>query len=168
MELLLLDCKYDVDLLCELENYFRKIVKVDLQVANDPDVAPEDRERWYLDREAYLDSLNDYMKVERVIGQRDGETDTEYYIKWKGLFYDSCTWESASLVSELAQDEIDRYLDRSSRLPTSNCNESRLATRSEYKRFGTQPPYIKNGKLREFQILGLNFLCYNWCRGDNV
>ena len=137
-------------------------------MANDPDVPMEDRERWNLDREAYLDSLNDYMKVERVIGARDGEEDTEYFIKWKGLFYDSCTWETASLVSELAQNEIDRYLDRSSKLPTSNYNESRLSTRSDYKRFLSQPSYIKNGELREFQIHGVNFLTYNWTRGDNV
>ncbi len=151
-----------------LENYFRKIVKVDLQVAHDPDIPPEDKEKWNLDREAYLDSLNDYMKVERVIGARDGEEDVEYYIKWKGLFYDSCTWESAALISELAQTQIDRYLDRSSKLPTSNANETRLSTRSDYKPFRTQPSYIKGGELREFQIHGLNFLGYHWCKGNNV
>ena len=32
----------------------------------------------------------------------------------------------------------------------------------------TQPPYIKYGKLREFQMHGLNFLAYNWCKGNNV
>ncbi|KAK5168324.1 ATP-dependent DNA helicase Hrp3 [Saxophila tyrrhenica] len=151
-----------------LENYYRKIVKVDLQVMHDPDVPPEDKEKWNLDREAYLDSLTDYMKVERVIGARDGEEDTEYYVKWKGLFYDSCTWESASLIGELAQTEIDRYLDRSSKLPTSNQTETRLATRSDYKPFRTQPSYIKGGELREFQIHGLNFLGYHWCKGNNV
>ena len=129
---------------------------------------PEDKERWNLDRESYLDSLTDYMKVERVIGARDGEEDTEYYVKWKGLFYDSCTWESAALVSELAQDTIDAFLDRSSKLPTSNYNESRLSTRTEYKPFRVQPSYIKNGQLREFQIHGVNFLGYHWCKGNNV
>ena len=143
-------------------------MRVDLQVANDPDVPLEDKEKWNLDREAYLDSLSDFMKVERVIGARDGEEETEYYIKWKSLFYDSCTWEPASLVSELAQTEIDRFLDRSSKQPTSNYNESRLSTRSDYKPFRTQPSYIKNGELREFQIHGVNFLGYHWCKGNNV
>ncbi|KAK3704274.1 ATP-dependent DNA helicase Hrp3 [Vermiconidia calcicola] len=151
-----------------LENYFRKIVRTDLMYAHDPDVPPEDKEKWNLDREGYLDSLNDYMKVERVIGARDGDEETEYYVKWKSLFYDSCTWETASLVSELAQNEIDRYLDRSSKLPTSNANESRLSTRTDYKPFRTQPSYITGGELREFQIHGLNFLGYHWCKGNNV
>ena len=31
-----------------------------------------------------------------------------------------------------------------------------------------QPSYIKHGKLREFQMTGLNFLAYNWCKGKNV
>ena len=31
-----------------------------------------------------------------------------------------------------------------------------------------QPPYIKHGTLREFQIVGLNFLAYNWCKNQNV
>ena len=108
------------------------------------------------------------MKVERVIGAREGEEETEYFVKWKGLFYESCTWESASFVSELAQVEIDRYLDRSSKLPSSNYNETRLSTRSDYKPFRSQPSYIKNGELREFQIHGLNFLGYHWCKGNNV
>ena len=34
--------------------------------------------------------------------------------------------------------------------------------------FKEQPPYIKYGTLREFQIRGLNFLAYNWCKGKNV
>ncbi|KXT01495.1 hypothetical protein AC578_4532 [Pseudocercospora eumusae] len=152
----------------KLENYFRKIVKVDQQVANDPDVPPEDKERWNLDREAYLDSLNDYNKVERVIGARDGEEGTEYFVKWKALFYDSCTWEKSELVSQIAQREIDRFLDRSSKLPVSDKTEQNPHTRSKYVPFRTQPSYIKGGELREFQIHGLNFLAHHWCRGNNV
>ena len=133
-----------------------------------PNTAPEDREKWNLDRETYLDSLNEYMKVERVISAQDGDEETEYYIKWKSLPYDSCTWESATLVSELSQTEIDRYLDRASRQHSSNQKESSLATRSDYKPFRTQPSYIKNGELREFQIHGLNFLAHHWCKGNNV
>lgn len=151
-----------------LENYYRKIVKIDQQVATDPDVAAEDKERWNLDREAYLDSLNDYTQVERVIGARDGEEGTEYYVKWKGLFYDSCTWETAELISDIAQTQIDNYLDRSAKLPVSDKNESNINTRSAYKPFRTQPSYIKGGELREFQIHGVNFLAHHWCKGNNV
>ena len=86
-----------------LENYIRKTLMHDLSLLEDPNTAPEDREKWILDREQYLDALEDYKKVERVIGDRDGELGTEYYVKWKGLPYDQATWESSTMVSEVAQ-----------------------------------------------------------------
>ena len=48
---------------------------------HEPDVPPEEKEKWSLDRERDADAIVDYMKVERVIGSRDGEEDTEYYVK---------------------------------------------------------------------------------------
>ncbi|GAM87744.1 hypothetical protein ANO11243_057710 [Dothideomycetidae sp. 11243] len=152
-----------------LENYFRKVVRQEQILLSDPDIAIEEREKWNLERETYLDALEDYTKVERVIGARDGEEeDTEYYVKWKGLTYDACTWENASVVGNLAQDQIDRFLDRSSKLPVSDRKESNLATRSPYRPFRTQPDYVKHGQLREFQLTGINFLAHNWCNGNNV
>ncbi len=86
----------------------------------------------------------------------------------KGLAYDSCTWESTELVSKIAQPAIDRYLDRSSQVLRSNKVEANPATRSPHKPIREQPPYLKNGELRDFQVTGLNFLAYNWCKGNNV
>ncbi|KZF22304.1 putative chromodomain helicase [Xylona heveae TC161] len=151
-----------------LENYFRKIVTEEIYMLHEPDIPPEEKEKWNLDRERDADAINDYMHVERVIGTREGDEETEYYVKWKGLFYDSCTWETATLVSEIAQTEIDRFLDRTSQLPISNRSESNRATRSRFERIREQPSYIKFGELRDFQVTGLNFLAYNWCKGNNV
>ena len=48
----------------------------------DDDIPPEEKEKWSLDRERDADALIDYMKVDRVIGSREGEDgETEYYIK---------------------------------------------------------------------------------------
>ncbi|KAI9839979.1 MAG: hypothetical protein M1819_000171 [Sarea resinae] len=151
-----------------LDNYVRKVVEEDIHMGLDPDIPPEEKEKWNLDRERDADAISDYMKVERVIGTREEAGETEYFIKWKGLFYDSCTWESASLISEIAQAEIDRFLDRTSYLPTSNKSESNEKTRRPFKQFTEQPPYIKHGELREFQINGLNRLAARWTRGKNV
>jgi chromodomain-helicase-DNA-binding protein 1 len=151
-----------------LENYVRKTLSADLRVMHEPDISPEEKEKWILDREQYIDALSDYSKVERVIGVRDGEDGTEYYVKWKGLFYDQSTWEPASLVSDIAQTEIDRFLDRTSQLPVSDKTESNPATRSKPQRILEQPTYIQNGVLRDFQMTGLNFLAYNWAKGKNV
>jgi len=151
-----------------LENYFRLIVLNDLFFRYDVEAAPEEKEKWILDRERDADATLEHMHVERVIDQRDGEDNTEYYIKWKGLGYDCCTWEDATLISELAQPEIDHYLDRSSKQLTSNKTESNPHTRSPYVAFKQQPPYVKGGQLRDFQVKGLNFLAHNWCRDKNV
>ncbi|KAK4898562.1 hypothetical protein LTR28_001606, partial [Elasticomyces elasticus] len=66
-----------------VENYFKKVVKTELDLSRVPDIAPEEKEKWNLDRETYLDALNDYMKVERVIGSRDGDGGVEYLVKCK-------------------------------------------------------------------------------------
>ncbi|KAF2765047.1 hypothetical protein EJ03DRAFT_280835 [Teratosphaeria nubilosa] len=150
-----------------LENYYRKTVQTEQQI-QDPDTPVEIKEKYNLDREAYLESLNDFMHVERVIGMREDSGEAEYFVKWKSLFYDNCTWESQSLVSELAQDQVDRFLDRVSHLPQSDPKETNLNTRSDYRPFRTQPDYIKGGELREFQIHGVNFLAHHWCKGNNV
>lgn len=151
-----------------LENYYRKIVLEDIDMARGDDIPPETKEKWMLDRERDADALVDYTKVERVIGTRDGEEETEYFVKWKGLYYESCTWEAASLVSQIAQEAIDSFLDRSSRSLTSNREESNPNTRSGHQPIREQPSYVKNGQLRDFQITGLNFLAYNWCKNKNV
>lgn len=64
-----------------MDNYFRKIVAEDIRMMHESDVPPEGKEKWSLDRERDADAMNDYMKIERVIGSRDGDEDTEYYVK---------------------------------------------------------------------------------------
>lgn len=151
-----------------LENYIKKTMAEESRILNDPDVPPEEKEKWLMDREQYIDALSDHNKVERVISDRDVGEGTEYFVKWKGLYYDHCTWESAELVSKIAQAEIDRYFDRSRSLPVSDKKESDVATRSPFVRIAEQPSYIQNGTLRDFQMMGLNFLAFNWTKGKNV
>ena len=119
-------------------------------------------------REAERESQLDFHVVERVIDSRDGEDELEYFVKWKGLTYEFCTWEPASLVSRLSQSEIDRFLDRSSNRPSSDAREANPNTRRKFVKLDTQPDYIKYGQLRSFQLQGVNFLAHNWCRGTNV
>ncbi|KAI1295842.1 CHD1-like protein [Xylaria venustula] len=153
----------------KLENYYKKTVEyeIDLKFAGD-EIPPETREQYMLDKERDQDALEDYTKVERVVAQRSGDDGREYFIKWKGLTYECCTWELASTIRSLAQDRIDQFLDRQSRSWTSDKSESNPATRSKFLKLEKQPQYIKGGELRNFQLTGLNFLSLNWCRGNNV
>ena len=57
----------------------------------DDDVPPEEFEKWNLDRERDADALEDYKKVERVIGmQEDEDANIEYLIK--------CTFLATTIV----------------------------------------------------------------------
>ncbi|EXJ77380.1 chromodomain-helicase-DNA-binding protein 1 [Capronia epimyces CBS 606.96] len=151
-----------------LDNYIKKILQEDIRIRNDPNVAPEDKEKWILDREQYFDALEEHNNVERVIGDREGEAGTEYYVKWKGLLYEQATWEPSGLVSQIAQSEIDRYINRRRQDFKSNPAESNPSTRSAFQPMREQPSYIQNGTLRDFQMTGVNFLAYNWVKGKNV
>ena len=151
-----------------LDNYIRKILLEEIRLNNDVDIPPEDREKWNLDRERDVDAIEDYKHVERVIGMREGEEGMEYLVKWKRLFYDSCTWEAEDLVSNIAQLEIDRFLDRSSRPPVSDKLESNPATRKSFEPIKGTPNFLQNGELKEFQVKGLNFMAFNWVRNRNV
>ncbi|OKL59839.1 hypothetical protein UA08_04465 [Talaromyces atroroseus] len=151
-----------------LENYFKNKVRTDLYMNNDPDVAPEEKEKWNLDRERDIESLEDYKKVERIIGHREGLDETEYFVKWKRLNYDSCTWESDSLVKDIALDELDKFLDRNDKVVTCDKREMNPRTRSPHVPITGSPGFLKNGQLKDFQVKGLNFLAYNWSRNHNV
>jgi chromodomain-helicase-DNA-binding protein 1 len=66
----------------KLENYFRKRVLEDIHMMTDEDIPPEEKEKWSLDRERDAEAVEDYKKVERVIGTRKGESgETEYFVK---------------------------------------------------------------------------------------
>jgi chromodomain-helicase-DNA-binding protein 1 len=149
----------------KMDNYFRKFVESDIYFNTAPDVVPEDKEKWILDRERGTDALEEYRQIERIIGSQRGDEEDEYLVKWKGLTYDYCTWEPQSLVSKLDMDQIDKFLTRSQNLPYSD----RLPNgRGEYRAFKEQHSYIKHGQLRDFQIVGVNFLARNWCLSKNV
>ncbi|KAL9090659.1 MAG: hypothetical protein Q9165_005147 [Trypethelium subeluteriae] len=150
-----------------LDNFWRDF-QLWQEKLNDPEFPAEEKEQHIMDLNARLEHFADCVIVERVIGSRDGEDGTEYYILWKGCEYKDATWEPASLVSKLAQEEIDRFLDRTSHVPVNDLDELRPRKRSEYKGFHEQPDYIKHGRLRKFQLEGVNFLAYNWCRNENV
>ncbi|PHH73771.1 hypothetical protein CDD82_5272 [Ophiocordyceps australis] len=152
----------------KVENYYRKIIENELDISFGDDIPPEKKEQFFLDREREEEAHADFTKVERIVAVRDGQEETEYFVKWRGMTYDECTWELASDIGTKFQDKIDQYLDRASRSWQSDRRESNLDTRSRMTKLDKQPEYVQGGELREFQLKGLNFLCLNWTRGNNV
>lgn len=153
----------------KVENYNRKTA-YDQNMRKDPNFSPDDLER--LDIALELDrALNeDYKIIERVISTREVEVGyngneaggTEYLCKWQRLPYNECSWESADKMLPDDQFEIDAFLERNQSLTVPHKSESFVRNRSEYKPFQKQPSYIVGGELRDYQLLGVNWMAHLW------
>ncbi|KAL8969664.1 MAG: hypothetical protein Q9183_001891 [Haloplaca sp. 2 TL-2023] len=145
------------------ENYFNKKILEDLRLERGEEMSPDEKESRLLQRENETHEVEENTKVERVVAmQEDDDGNIEYFVKWKRVPYEGCTWEEAGLISRIAQNEVDRYLERTASLPIS----SKPTRRSEPMH--EQPHYIKNGVLRDFQKTGINFLALNWQKGRSA
>ncbi|KAI3643904.1 hypothetical protein MP228_010068 [Amoeboaphelidium protococcarum] len=117
------------------------------------------------------ETLTQYMTVERVIDVRDGSGDgVEYLCKWKGLAYCDCTWERDVDILNQAQDKIDDFLSRqqSPNTPSKSARYPKMADRKAvFRRLAQQPPYMNNGKLRQYQLEGVSWLAYLWSTDTN-
>ncbi|RKO93425.1 SNF2 family N-terminal domain-containing protein, partial [Blyttiomyces helicus] len=127
--------------------------------------SPDDLDQHNINLEIRREILAEHTIVERVIASREGIDGTEYFCKWRGLEYEGCTWETADEIAEY-ETEIDRFLDReqSRLLPHRSSNYARA--RPAYERF-EQPDYLSGGELREYQLLGVNWLAHLWHQNLN-
>ena len=82
------------------------------------------------------------------------------------MTYSDCTWERASDISENYQKQIDSFNLRS-RLKYST-DKKKLSEKRSVKKMPTQPDYIVGGKLRDYQLDGLNWLALAWAQGNNT
>lgn len=126
-------------------------------------MSPDEKETRLLQRENDADAVDDYTKVERVIGTYEEEHgNILYFIKWKRLPYESCTWEDDALIRRIAPAEIDKYRHREDNPPISGKPGQPAG------QFKEQPDYIKHGTLRDFQRTGVSFMALNWQRNRSV
>ncbi|PVH98766.1 chromo domain-containing protein 1 [Periconia macrospinosa] len=152
----------------KLDNFFKTIVIPAVHVYSRKEQEPEEFEQHMVAREAEREALKDFNVVERVIDLRDGDDGEEYYVKWKGLTYDNCTWESKDLITEIAQGSIDKFGDRLQKGPITKPKETKNQAR-QFLKLAAKPAWIPgNYELRPFQVQGVNFLAHNWCKRQNV
>ncbi|KAJ3028061.1 hypothetical protein HDV00_010683, partial [Rhizophlyctis rosea] len=132
----------------------------------------DDLDQLHIEQEIERERREEYTRVERVISSRNGHTSkrnetggAEYLVKWRGLEYESCTWETAREIEE-AQKEIDAYLERqrSKRIPK---NSTKYGTnRPPYERFDNVD-FLAGGDLREYQLRGVNWMAHLWHNNQN-
>ncbi|KAF7107219.1 hypothetical protein CFC21_107879 [Triticum aestivum] len=114
----------------------------------------------------YVPIRPEWTTVDRVLASRKNSSgEREYYVKWKELSYDECTWESESDIS-VFQPQIERYNEILSKRKKST-DKSKNADRAMRHAEGT-PEFLTGGTLHPYQLEGLNFLRYSWSINKRV
>ena len=152
---------------------------------------PEDLEEYQLQQEMESEIIELHRRVERVIAVRNREGDPpirEHLCKWEGLPYTECTWEEQELIGEKFQNHIDDYFNRQNMLDIPHRSARVSKNRPHFKPIPSQPKWL--GKplqegdnsqtdtdpadspvplcLRDYQLEGLNWLVYSWCKHNSV
>ncbi|VAI83540.1 unnamed protein product [Triticum turgidum subsp. durum] len=114
----------------------------------------------------YVPIRPEWTTVDRVLASRKNSSgEREYYVKWKELSYDECTWESESDIS-VFQPQIERYNEILSRRKKST-DKSKNADRA-MRHAEQTPEFLTGGTLHPYQLEGLNFLRYSWSINKRV
>ncbi|XP_077218818.1 protein CHROMATIN REMODELING 5-like isoform X2 [Tasmannia lanceolata] len=134
----------------------------------------EEAEVHDVSKEMELDLLKQYSQVERIFSDRiskGGSDDVtpEYLVKWQGLSYAEATWEKDIDIA-FAQDAIDEYKAREAAMTVQGkmVDFQRKKSKASLRKLDEQPEWLKGGKLRDYQLEGLNFLVNSWRNDTNV
>ncbi|CAD6216803.1 unnamed protein product [Miscanthus lutarioriparius] len=165
--------------LSELQNVsgFKKVINYTKRVAEEQRykraLSREEVEVHDVGKEMELDLIKQYSQVERIFADRvkaDGDDLVpEYLVKWQGLPYAESTWEKDTDI-DFAQDAIDEYKAReaASAILGKTVDFQRKKSKASLRRLDDQPEWLKAGKLRDYQLEGLNFLVNGWRNDTNV
>ncbi|KAI8993671.1 SNF2 family N-terminal domain-containing protein [Pilobolus umbonatus] len=152
----------------KVENYIRNHIVDEQRFRNNAETTKEEIEQQDINIARRRDEINDWRTVDRITAVRGSPPELEYFVKWKRLHYDECTWEDSELISKDYQAEIDEFLDReqNTRIPHRSSSYTK-AHRPKFHAFKTQPSFISGGELRDYQLHGVNWMYYLWCRNEN-
>ncbi|ODQ78691.1 hypothetical protein BABINDRAFT_172039 [Babjeviella inositovora NRRL Y-12698] len=155
----------------KVDNYIKQYIELDRALRNDPLTTREDLEVMDIERERRRDEMAEFTKVERIVDSErvmeDGIGKLRYYIKWRRLNYDECTWEDAEEIAEDAPLEVAQYQARAASKILPGLSANYGSQRPRFEKLVKQPPFIKNGELRDFQLTGLNWMAFLWSRNEN-
>ncbi|XP_071926260.1 protein CHROMATIN REMODELING 5-like isoform X1 [Coffea arabica] len=157
---------------------FKKVVNYTKKVTEDvryrKKVSREEIEVNDVSKEMDLDIIKQNSQVERIIAERitkdiSGDVVPEYLVKWQGLSYAEATWEKDVDIS-FAQDAIDEYKTREAAIMIQGATVDlqRRKSKGSLRKLDEQPEWLKGGKLRDYQLEGLNFLVNSWRNDTNV
>nr|XP_043625233.1 protein CHROMATIN REMODELING 5 isoform X2 [Erigeron canadensis] len=150
-------------------NYTKKVME---EIRHRRTVSREEIEVIDVSKEMDLDLIKQNCQVERIIADRISRSlgVPEYLVKWQGLSYAEATWEKIDDIS-FAQAAIDEYKAREAALEAVHgklVDFQRRKSKASLRKLDEQPDWLKGGKLRDYQLEGLNFLVNSWRNDTNV
>ena len=153
-------------------NYLRK---VNWNEDRRPYLSPEEIEQENVEKEMELQLVHQHMEIDRIVDEQDSEVHGLcYLIKWNGLPYSDCTWETADVIERCSAHAIlDRFQiyqqrgrESGSAVEAQRSKLLQQLRRQGGKLFTSQPSYV-TGTLRAYQLDGLNYLAACWARNSN-
>ncbi|XP_071719856.1 CHD3-type chromatin-remodeling factor PICKLE-like isoform X1 [Rutidosis leptorrhynchoides] len=118
----------------------------------------------------YVAIRPEYTMVDRVLACRQDDEEKEYLVKWVGLNYDECYWESESDISSFQQqiENFNRLQSKHRKLKKQKINARDAVDpkrkSKEFQQFEKSPEFLPGGELHPYQLEGLNFLRFSWSK----
>nr|GMD47430.1 CHD3-type chromatin-remodeling factor PICKLE-like [Ipomoea batatas]GMD48622.1 CHD3-type chromatin-remodeling factor PICKLE-like [Ipomoea batatas] len=122
------------------------------------------------DTEDYVAIRSEWTTVDRILACRGDGEDKEYYVKWKELQYDECSWELESDICSFQQ-EIERFNKIQSRRKQKSSPQDTTESKKkqkEFQQYECSPEFLSGGSLHPYQLEGLNFLRFSWSKQTHV
>jgi len=127
----------------------------------------------------YYGVKEDYLEIEKITNKWVPNlneldiTEPRYLVKWRGLQYKYSTWERESDLIAY-RDKIERY--EQLRLLETQIKggevtpETLLTTKPllHFTKFTIQPDFVRQGKLLDYQLEGVNWLIESWSKNNNA
>ncbi|TKR63255.1 hypothetical protein L596_027104 [Steinernema carpocapsae] len=102
----------------------------------------------------------DFTVVERVLDEVIEENGDHYFfVKWRSLSYEECTWELAEIVPE---ERVQEFRERNEIVDPAKAKEKSRPSEREWTKLHPEKTYKDGNKLREYQFIGVDWLlfCY--------
>ncbi|KAJ3007535.1 hypothetical protein HKX48_009063, partial [Thoreauomyces humboldtii] len=116
------------------------------------------------------------LVLDRIIDVRYRDADDsevienvkEMRVKWLGLKYDRCTWETPFEIDDPDyQTMLDKFQDFLARDCIGDVPKKAVRTRKWQGEYTSQPKHVIGGALKSYQLEGLNWLLYKWSKGTS-